>query len=590
MKKYILLIILSMFLIVNLFKINTNQTIRNDIKEDKNLLSYLYYENNSEAFFSSSDIDMLLANQANIYNSTYLLSSLLKTNYSFPLPETEHLKKFVSDQTFETLDNLNLFDLQRISILYSLLNIPEEAKSELGELLMKYFDSEEGLFFMDTPSEDISSKIIASNLVLNAYDSLGYIPDIVLERSYSRYENLLCSKNYFTLNTNEFKKNVFDEAFIILDSVRILANYDVRFEPLLTKQEDWFKFWYAEINTYANSLTTPTLSASSAIINFNKFVDSFHLPLLNPEKYANLIDLEFLSNIFYYDIQMFFNHLQVYLLNNNPQNLTPLFDNIIYKEHFYTSSSPQVFTSDIFFGTNLADNLNLNYNAEKLLKYLDTMYLGDSNLSIPDYFWLTCSYLNLDHKYNQSFRYQIIKKYLENRTDYIDFANTTYRNFYYALKLDDIYNLNLDFEKAYSNLMKDLNLKNIKYIEDVYFLQHIITEFYPNINFSPDQWIECVMDFYNNDGGFVAFSNADVSDIISTYYALHVLITSNADISKDQLKEFKSFLTVLRGTYGGYFIHKPSFLSTEDYKDFFSLDSFWYGYNLNHILKKLESK
>ncbi|MDF2885433.1 MAG: hypothetical protein K0R54_6007 [Clostridiaceae bacterium] len=179
MKKAALITLLTLSLLTLISFIGDNKT--ESIEINKKLLNELYYENENDAFFYSSNTYDVVTNQINLYAINWLtkMNDIINVNYSEKF--TSYIDKYY------TSNDLNLSIKNKIDLINfnNMLSVRKfffgniEEKSYYIDILRNACTEEQWLYLQSDNFEDKVFKTQVLYLALQNFDVLEQIPDII---------------------------------------------------------------------------------------------------------------------------------------------------------------------------------------------------------------------------------------------------------------------------------------------------------------------------------------------------------------------------------------------------------------------------
>ncbi|SHK58935.1 hypothetical protein [Paramaledivibacter caminithermalis] len=593
----IIIILFFIFLIFNLtYKKDTKKnkdvaTIVYNGNKDYTLLKEMHTENDKYTFFSFDTIYDIFNNNIHYYNVAWLFSMKDICDIDYPKELINAARLNIEQVNDIKLQDKNLFNiLNMVQIEKKVFNEVKNKEYYINKLLERYI-SDEGLFYIKNRDEDQDSKIIATNIALQIFDYIGYLPEDLLYDIEHSMINLFLNDKNFTFKKEQLKKNVFDRGLIIIDNLRILDKYSIKdIKKDIYKRKKWILFWYEEFNNYINQENITNLIGNLGIINFYNIFSYLNINYKFNENFIKQYeDIDLIRKSFLSNPQATYQMLKIFKIydkkiSNEIVNIIE--DNM---EYVFYENQPSTNILNMYYGIKLSNILKFEYNKEKALAYIKN-YLKVNGGSMIDIYYIYLIYNDMECK---NFEYEnLVKDALSNTLETMDLNDINFFDAYCVIYFNKIYNFQLS--NKYDRLIERLNygyittkIKSINNEKDFYYI--VLLADMLNIKIESELLTKSIFEFYDIEGCFVISKDNRVGNIYSTYRMLNLLDKFKIKISKEQKENIDSYLKRLKGINGGYFImvDNSDDKYIENYKTNFTIQSFYCGIYSSNILNNI---
>ncbi|MBD7916476.1 hypothetical protein H9660_15130 [Clostridium sp. Sa3CUN1] len=535
-----------------------------------------YYENNSEAMFTTDIMFDKYNNNINIYN-TYWAINICGKNINSTIKES--VSSYINKIDNLTIDNINsLYDLFYMSALDKYIDDNLNNKEYYLNRLLKNYDKKNKMFFLKSQSDSLEEKIAANNIAIkilsNIFQKDGYneeLNDIILELKESSLK-LFENDQYFTYDDEEV--NLINIGLPIFENIVLLGNItDIELNDFYLKRVDWFNYWENYIESIKNHSEISLIYINSII----KYKGIYNALGIEKEIVVNDLykDENLINNIIEVDMQLAYQLMNISEIKN-----TKYIDDYINKSSFMWiyNNKPISLVEDLYYGTYLSDSYKFKYDKNKVKNYFLNYINNLSELKIKDLYYIDKLYNKFNLKESDFVNVEIsaINEYINNIEDIDQFQ---LRDIYLALNVSKSYDY---LENSYLKLLNkinkeyiDKNINNSENLEQLYYLLKISE--YSSIN---------IDNKYLEDKVFKIYNNSEYKDIKSIYYTLSILIELDTDINSYKNNIYYDFIE-LKGKDKEYFIVKPENKNDlENYKSNFTLESNYFGYKIEELFNK----
>ncbi len=442
---------------------------------------------------------------------------------------------------------------------------------------------------MNNNKEEMFNKIIATNIALQVFNLMGYVPNNILQYIKQINLNLLNDDYYFNYEEENVKNNIYNGGLVIIDNLRIIDSFceeDMKIH--INQKTKWLRFWYSWLNSYLKDLDEITIPANMGIVLFDKISKYLDIEYEFVESYAENINEQHIKEMFFKDLQLGYDSILVCKIYNKEvfSNIETVLDSNI-KYWFYETYPPSIFINDIFYGVVLSDKFSYKYDAKKIVDYISD-YVENKKVSVLDLYYISSIYKKLNNNnFTTKFEKIVIKTFGE-----VINNNDDIRIIYYSLALDDTYNLNLSKN---SNYVKNLNKEYIEsqilnFNNEIELYYTLMVANLLKINVNHDLVYNSILNFYNENGYFVNNAIRNIDSIFSTFRMLELIDIYNIEFETTKFLKILNYIKNLKGELGGYYMTKKNMNYKNDmlnYKNNFTLQSFYYGVLADEIINKL---
>lgn len=504
------------------------------------VLESLYIENDKLCGFAGDyykSVDLYTA------NSIVCLADILP---DFDNSIFKDKLQFLSNANMENFDFLNLtYYIDLCSLLDIDLNY-----STINEELNKYYDKTENLFFLDSESDSIHIKLIATALVKKAMKDNLSSEIFSLENGIKKaYED------YVFLTEKDI--TLYNSGGDILYCISIFNMNDILD---ISELSDWFDYWEKiyneiEINSIMDALQYSEFLNIARIFepNYsNEKIKKFYYDLTEQD-ISNINDFNIIYNVL--------KNIDVLDEKNVNQRLSNQIKNIIDSDSFVVLKTD---VKSTVYGVLLSQNSGFSYDENKIKNYIHQIYNRDmSSESIYErssnlYYTLILEQLiyNYDFNYNITYLQEQIDTLLKEmeyspQSLVADIIST--RRLVEIVSDLQIFNVNLKLtfsqvkkiEKGIKSALNENVLKNSVIINDIFIINEIL---------SLDEISgETLTEVYNNltvDGGSKSTTESDVApDITSTFQFFSSFSMMNNYENLEKQKDFVSTLEIEEGIF-----------------------------------------
>lgn len=556
----------------------------------KKLLKQMYIVQDDTATFSVDTIYNKINNNIDIYNTSNIIDIYNILNLEIDKNYIKAIKERISLITNEEIQEMSLNNLVNLCKIYSYIDRSVLDKNILVESILKHFDEIDSLFFYENNNEKISFKITATNLAISCFYYIGYMPPEILKGLEESHIKLLNNDSYFTMNNMEVKKNLFNEGLVILNNIHILESFnkDIKNKANINIRKEWFNYWYDMVYDDANIQNSISIPTNVSIIDINTLASTFNKEIIIPKKYIDLVKEENIEEFINTDLQILKDIIQVISLEkSNSKFLQKLVENINLDILLYQKNFVEPIISEVFYGINLFDYYNVYYNKKYVKNYIDN-FIENNTLDLNNTYWISLINEKLYNNYARTEEYEQIRNILKFELSNLNLTNLNTVELYYSCFLDKYYKVN----KIDPTLLKDII--NIRYekgyqnSKELYF--RVLIEHLYNFNFDLNKINICndIKKFEDISGGFKGYLENNGSDILSTYRMLTIKKILGVENSREDKLKIRNYIEKMRGDRGGYFwIYHDKYdkFNQENYRENFTLESFWCGTQVLELIK-----
>ncbi|MCK4259484.1 MAG: hypothetical protein KAX49_10935 [Halanaerobiales bacterium] len=588
MIKRMIKLFLIMIFIICLLIIPASAIKENDrkISIDYKLLSKMYFETDSIAFFNWDTLYDQFNTRLNIYNINWLLTMQNELNIDLEAQSKEEIISFLDKINYDLLSQKNLFEI---------LNIVKTEKMIFGQMkndqvylkrILELYDKD-GLFLLESKTDNMTQKIIATNLSLQIFDLIGRIPEDLLQNIKTKNISLLEAEDYFNYQLENVKKNLFTGGLVIIDNLRIIDKYcQESMKPHIKSKLKWMNYWLTWLNNYIKSLNNLSIPATKGIISFKKIYDYIELDCNFEESYLYNISEQYIKKMLYKDLQLAYKALLLTKIYNKDisTNIRPIIDDHL-KYWLYKTYPPSIFIRDVFYGLILSDNYSFNYDKDKILKYLDD-YIENKELVIKDLYYISNIYKQLNQEYSEKI-IELVSQTLTNNSDYTFPENI--RNIYFSLELAKRYQINLLSDLNWNINKKNIEDQLVKVQSDIELYYILRTAKLLKMNINSELIRDAIFNLYNEDGFFVTDTVNKIENIYSTYRMLKLIKLYDITLEIEQLENISNYLESLKGDFGGYYMTRQEINYKDvvlNYRSNLTLKSFYCGLSSVEIINE----
>ena len=511
-----------------------NFSFTNSHKENiNNVLNTLYIEDDNYFGFSNcSNVSMDLY----MANSAVNLAKLIP-NYDLKLLKEKLL--FLSSANIEHFDFLNLIyytDLcnnLNINVDYSLLN----------NKLSKYYDENSNLFYIDSYSDSVHIKIIATSIVKRVLkENLSaelFSPEKGIEQAYYTYSFL--TGNDVTL---------YNSGGDILYCISVFGMNDI---IDINGLDNWYKYWK---NIYESTAVNSDISA----LQYSDFFSIARIfqPDCPPTKLQDYYDSLEKENIETSD--------DLYVLYNILKNINTL--NNAFVNNLLKYKISDVLNSDSFvnsnidvkstaFGVMLAQNTGYSCNNEKLKNYVKQNYSKKFSLA-NTYDRTSALYYNLIldqlvNGYDQDYNVSYFQSQIDELLKIIDYNSQSIAADIVSTRriieiVSDLQIFDVDIrlitsqknkiKEGFKTALQNSSIKNSVLLNDIFIVEKILS-----LDIISDEELIAAYKSITANGGTCSVRESEITpDINSTYQFFCSLNRLN---NFEYLQEQKSFVETL---------------------------------------------
>lgn len=562
-----------------------------DFKTDTSmLLDNIYFENQEYAYFYSNTIEDVISEKYNYYNIYWLLSidNFLEIGIKedvLSFLETHIISGKIADESQYRYGAI--YDIYLRAGIEKNLNLQTNTDIYLDQLY-SYYHKKENFFFVANYKE-FDEGIQATNLALQVMTLMETeADDKIINDIYQKHLKLLDDKHLFNINDINLKRDLISREIVILDTIRMCEELlNLKNTTLPLKLDNWIHKVVSEYNKYVlvnKDMDSFIYNASCYLTalkeNYNLNIE-VEMPVLYVETTEN-----FVKDYFLIDPQFAYEHIYTYMKQDKILS-NHVYDYMVknYKLLIY-ENIPAYNLKEIYFGIELFELQNINFNKTKLINLLQDLYSNnDSHIyNIEEIYYLEkiCGTLNID---KESIPY---KKEIKKIIDDLSFKISEYSPkvlYYlsYIVKKQDYLNNNHINEEILVLVLK--NIENLNSVSDAYYSYETLKllEFDEiNVNFLSE------INKFKRQRGYVINSRNAIVDISSTYLAFKMMVEQN-QMTSDTIAYFQEVIENFRIDTGGYFIFLSDELEQLSYSSNFSLESMYYGHVIDSYLNNIDT-
>ncbi|MEN6313580.1 MAG: hypothetical protein ABFD25_04945 [Clostridiaceae bacterium] len=525
-----------------------------DGKKMKTVLMKSYFTGKNYAGFSSAAI---LSDTVSLYQMDWVLNIMRKIGSSDSAYASVKEIFFLIEEKNKPADDLE--KLRQLTSVYKNLGIRDYDKTTIKSLLLKHFDSQMNLFYWKESSEDIASKLTATQIALEILDNMEIKINECKEIT-NKLLNLYADDEYFACG--DIKENLINRGGPIISSLKLLG---VSYTDISKKRNrmDWVKYY--NNNIFKQISYDPFSSfVLKALIDINGYfgnefvIDNDYLDVLFKQQSCfegtGLVDESFSvePNYLYTLLEICnkcgYNYPYITQLNEYINNTVEC--------EFKKYGNCNLNIIDNYYGIALSNTFGFQYDKERVKKRLSdwfiTMVGGGSSIEsgkkLADMFYLLLSYKELNIpilKKNEI--YSSVEKFLFEFTfnpETLDDDIT-----YIRIGLELINLINKDPSRELINKMNyyiskiDIESFNSVNITELYLIDKYVNHNKAN-PFIVQKTEDMLNQLYQNGGYVTTADNKIGQNIGSTFKAFNVK-KEMSSISQEEQKELKNFLNSL---------------------------------------------
>lgn len=547
----------------------------------------LYYvENEKYAIFSDKNVFSKINNEINLYNVAWLTEIYSILNIDFPNKNKEIIVEYLNSNVDN--DYIEKSDLDKVLLLVkvnSRFNKENFNKEVYKERLMKNFDPNSNLFYLESVDDSIDVKLNATSIALQIYEELNEIPNDIKESLIIQYSKLLNDNTMFNFDTNDYYNNLIVRGLSILYSASILnslssneINQDIK------TKENWYVFWNEWLNSFIDDKGELDVLAVNAINNMKKIseLSTLEFKVNNNMEKILLSDSRIFNNdlniLFQYELQYEYQVINIFNIINIdiPKELKNKYFNNL--DFWFYSEVENSDIYNIYYGINISKYENFKFNKSKVKEYLAKLINNTKEFDIYSLYYIynICELLNLDTDQYYDLIYalsnNIIEGYLNGDEN---IKKSTYSNLYYSITLlEKIDDGNDILKKVTSTIDFGAELDIAETIFEKYYILKIDKSIDKNI-------IKKLI-----EEEFLQLNNSENQNIYNLYFLTSIIYENDIAISSDQKNKLLNVLNLFKSKNNEYFITKAN-NTIADYKDNFSLESYYYGIESNNMISKI---
>jgi hypothetical protein len=582
MKKAALITLLTLSLLTLISFIGDNKT--ESIEINKKLLNELYYENENDAFFYSSNTYDVVTNQINLYAINWLtkMNDIINVNYSEKF--TSYIDKYY------TSNDLNLSIKNKIDLINfnNMLSVRKfffgniEEKSYYIDILRNACTEEQWLYLQSDNFEDKVFKTQVLYLALQNFDVLEQIPDIIKSNMIVYLKSFLNNPEYFNVHSKELKRNLIDFEIIILQSLILLDKYtDENLIDLVKTKEIWLIQQVDNLNKELETTngTTNMIFLNDCILNLNQVLLSAEINKSFNQKYAENFDFKLISEVYLMDAQITYKSLKVCQILDKA--IDKKINNFINENinYWIFKETPVSNLKELYYSIKLAHIYDINYNDKKIINFINK-FEKSTNLQDIYFNYLLKKELSLPF-ISDEITLRAIAENIRN------FDSISLEQKFYLIYLCKELGLTSEY---FDDIIIKMNQQNIKSKmlnansdSDLYYLSKIANAL--NIKLDLNFINEEVEKYKFSEGGFCIEKNGDSPNTMSTYRMIELKKDYGIQLNDEELSGISTFISKVKGAKGGYYYNLSNPSDMYNYYNNFSFVSFYYGEVLNSMIE-----
>lgn len=534
--------------------------------KDRELLGSLYYENDKNAFFEASFFYNEVTANYNLYRlSNYLLLIYEIQESSVSSVLKDNILKYLDSIYEEIMDGkLKLSEILYFVNITTCLKI-EKYDKEIADYINAKYSLQTMLYCEEENNNDIIDQINDTNVALKILNKIGVLPENIEGGLGEALNDLIMNPQYFTFDYTDFWNNIFYSGLTILENCALFNEQSRNCIIDIWEALDWFIYWSEYFINYINTGECNLMEANTGLL---KTVYISRLYALDLDIYNYLSDLKKNNWIELLAQDPKVTYESLYLLKLFNQKLPISEETIDNYILFVFDTLPDIRIKEQYFGYKLAELLQLEINEESFISTLSNRITSNSTVEELFYFILINIELKNDNTFKKQYESLYQQVYIDNASQIMQSSSLS--TIYYILYIGGYFDWPILPKKEMVNEIHRI-AQNTDLEQDIYWYA-LILDIY-GVEKDMDLLSNAMNDFFGENGYAVSKSNLDLINIFSTYRMM--VVAQNCSLTLDS-SFLDAFLCNCRGDNGGYFIMEKTDGLT-DYRDNFSLQSFYYG-------------
>ena len=432
----------------------------------------------------------------------------------------ENAVEMISDK-LEFLAGLDLASMNILNMMYY-VNLCDNMgmsynETEVFECLKKFYDSEEGLFFLNDVSDTINIKLVVTSLVCNT------LPDIIRHDGFAITDGI---KNVY----RDYNFNV-DTGITLYNSggdvLYCMSKLDLITEEVLNNHREWFESW----RDYYEAIELDSIE--SALM----YMEYYKIAILFDEKYSAEKLQRYYDRLAVSDIE---NISDLYMINNILEYVETLDNEKI--NNFLSQKINGSLTEDKLveasidiqetaYGVMLAQNVDMEINSDKLQNYINAAYASVEGKELiidrVNYLYYTIILDQLNNNYSVTCDIAFLQELIDDLIKELEFKDDIYSDVILARKLTEIvmdlqiHNVDIKISKGQADKIIEGTRKaanseeilNSVLITEIYIINDMFDE-----DIIDDELFMGKYRMLTNDGGTKNFAGDEsVPDVYSTF-------------------------------------------------------------------------
>lgn len=549
-----------------------SELLYNDKCTDYKLMSSIYCENSKVAFFNKSLYYNNLTNDFHLYrlsNYISLIYDILGDNVDLEQEERicDYLDSMIGRMSQDELDFYEIRDVASIVFYIG----SESNKNAISDYLLEAFDENLGMFLCSDDETELD-QINSTNIVLQTFEYLGFIPSSIETKLKSKLDELLCDSNYFTFEENEIELNIFDggmtilETCVIFNSLSAIENIDI------SCRSDWFSFWAGKFCSQVDNNEFNLIIANTGLIKILRIAECFQFDV-SIFNYLVTIQTGNMVELLSQDPKETYECL--YLLKKFKQPMPDISTSIYNYQLFIYNTTPDVRIKEQYYGYKVSELLGFEINRELLSSLLAENLSEDSTLE-DLFFCLLLTQEIGDLSFLSDYEMLYKTAFQKNKIEITQ--PTALSSTYYTLYIGCHFNWLSDNDINHIEVVLTEFMQQSSLEQDIYWYTMIFKLL--GIDLDGAAILLDIKSYFYEDGYAISKKDPELVNILSTYRMLVATQNLGEDLGIEFLQEF---LKKYQGNAGGYFM-VPGNGVASDYKDNFTLQSWYYGLVLSTFI------